>query len=155
MPQRVSEHQTDNAFVVGVKQNIALTRYLIEAGQTPGTLAIVSGSTSARDLWQKILNGARSTLQAFSVFSLHEDLPVNQAFGVLLLWQRLRAAADRQRGTLAAFVFGSGTRSTPLTETDNAQKPAIVTPVRVMVDGKGREVRLPYLKLPRNPELQK
>jgi uncharacterized protein GlcG (DUF336 family) len=25
----------------------------------------------------------------------------------------------------------------------------------VMVDGKGREVRLPYLKLPRNPELQK
>jgi hypothetical protein len=121
-----------------VKKNIALTKLLIEEGNTPGTLAIVSGSESAKNLWQKILDGAKSSLKAISVFSLHEDLPVNQAFGVLLLWQRLRDAADHRRGTLAAFVFGSGTRATPFTETDNAQKPAMVTPVRVMSDGKER-----------------
>ena len=138
MPKIVSARNTEDAFVAGVKKNIALTKHLIEKGKTPGTLAIVSGSESARNLWQKILAGAKSAFQASSVFSLHEDLPVNQAFGVLLLWQRLRDAADRRRGTLAAFVFGSGTRSTPFTETDNAQKPAIVTPVRIMSDGKER-----------------
>ena len=115
---------------------------MIEEGKTPGTLAIVSGSESARNLWQKILDEAKSSLKAISVFSFHEDLPVNQAFGVLLLWQRLRDAADRTRGTLAAFVFGNGTRSTPFTETDNAQKPAIVTPVRVMSDGKERHLTM-------------
>jgi hypothetical protein len=78
---------------------------------------------------------------------LYEDLPVNQAFGVLLLWQRLRDTTDRRRGTLAAFVFGSGTRSTPLTETDNAQKPAIVTPVRVMSDGKVRYLTMVELAM--------
>src|SRR5881397_2826671 len=138
MPKLSSERRTEDVFVAGVKKNIELTKRSIEEGKTPGTLAIVSGSESARNLWQKILDGAKSSLKAISVFSLHEDLPVNQAFGVLLLWQRLRDAADRTRGTLAAFVFGSGTRSTPLTETDNAQKPAIVTPVRIMSDGKER-----------------
>src|SRR5215510_10511864 len=138
MSKLLSECNTEDAFVVGVKQNIALTKLLIEEGKTPGTLAIVSGSESAKHLWQKILDGAKSSLKAISVCSLHEDLPVNQAFGVLLLWQRLSDAADRTRGTLAAFVFGSGTRSTPFTETDNAQKPAMVTPVRVVSDGKER-----------------
>jgi len=138
MPKLLSARKTEDTFVAGVKKNIALTKRLIEEGKTPGTLAIVSGSESARNLWQKILHEAKSSLQVISVFSLHEDLPVNQAFGVLLLWQRLRDAADRTRGTLAAFVFGSGTRSTPFTETDNAQKPAIVTPVRGMSDGKER-----------------
>jgi hypothetical protein len=138
MSKLLSAHQIADVFVAGVEKNIALTKRLIEEGQTPGTLAIVSGSESARDFWQKILDEAKSSLRAISVFSFHEDFPVNQAFGVLLLWQRLRDAADRRRGTLAAFVFGSGTRSTPLTETDNAQKPAIVTPVRVMSDGKER-----------------
>src|ERR671914_508286 len=117
MPQLFSKRNTEDAFVAAVKKNIALTKRLIEEGKTPGSLAIVSGSESARDFWQKILDGARRSLQAISVFSFHEDLPVNQAFGVLLLWQRLRDAADRTRGTLAAFVFGSGTRSTPFTET--------------------------------------
>src|SRR6266487_1854796 len=138
MSKLLSECHTEDAFVAGVKKNIALTKRLIEEGQTPGTLAIVSGSESAKNLWQKILQGAKSSLKAISVISLHEDLPVNQAFGVLLLWQRLRDATDRIRGTLAAFVFGSGTRSTPFTETDNAQRPAIVTPVRIMSDGKER-----------------
>src|SRR5262252_4116921 len=138
MSKLSSECYTEDAFVAGVKKNIALTKLLIEEGKTPGTLAIVSGSESAKNLWQKILDGAKSSLQAISVFSLHEDLPVNQAFGILLLWQRLRDAADRRCGTLAAFVFGSGTRSTPFTETDNAQKPAMVTPVRVISDGKER-----------------
>lgn len=128
-------------------KNIELTRRAIEDGNTPGTLAIVSGSESARNLWQKILDGARSALKATSVVSLYEDLPVNQALGVLLLWQRLRHLADRRRGTLAAFVFGSGTRSTPLTETDNAQKPAIVTPVRVTSDGKERYLTMVELAM--------
>jgi hypothetical protein len=133
--------------VAGVKQNIAFTRHLIEAGNIPGTLAIVSGSASAKNLWQKILDGAKISLKATSVFSLYEDLPVNQAFGVLLLWQRLRDTADRTCGILAAFVFGSGTRSTPFTETDNAQKPAIVTPVRVMSDGEERYLTMVELAL--------
>ena len=132
MSKLLSECKTADAFVTGVKKNIALTKLLIEEGKTPGTLAIVSGSESAKNLWQKILDGAKSSLKALSVFSLHEDLPVNQAFGVLLLWQRLRDATDRTRGPPAAFVFGSGTRSTPFTETDNAQKPALVTPVQVI-----------------------
>jgi hypothetical protein len=138
MPKLWGEGKPEDAFVAGVKKNIALTKRLIEEGKTPGTLAMVSGSESARNLWQKILDEAKNALQASSVLSFHEDLPVNQAFGVLLLWQRLKDAADRTRGTLAAFVFGSGTRSTPFTETDNAQKPAIVTPVRSMSEGKGR-----------------
>jgi len=142
-----SRCHTEDAFVAGVKKNIALTRRLIEEGQTPGTLAIVSGSESAKNLWQKILDEAKSSLKAFSGFSLYEDLPVNQAFGVLLLWQRLRDTADRTRGTLAAFVFGSGTRSTPFTETDNAQKPAIVTPVRIRPDGKERYLTMVELAL--------
>ena len=88
MSKLLSECTTEDAFVTGVKKNIALTKLLIEEGKTPGTLAIVSGSESAKNLWQKILDGAKSSLKALSVFSLHEDLPVNQAFGVLLLWQR-------------------------------------------------------------------
>jgi hypothetical protein len=147
MSNLLSGCQTEDAFVAGVKKNIALTKLLIEEGKTPGTLAIVSGSGSAQNLWQKILDGTKSSLKAISAFSLYEDLPVNQAFGVLLLWQRLRDTADRTRGTLAAFVFGSGTRSTPLTETDNAQKPAIVTPVRVMSDGKERYLTMVELAL--------
>src|SRR5438128_7449796 len=147
MSKRLCECHTEDAFVAGVKKNIALTKRLIEEGQTPGTLAIVSGSESAKNLWQKILEGAKSSLKAISVISLHEDLAVNQAFGVLLLWQRLRDATDRIRGTLAAFVFGSGTRATPFTETDNAQKPAIVTPVRVTSDGKERYLTMVELAI--------
>ena len=147
MSKLLSTCDTEDTFVAGVKKNIALTKLLIEEGKTPGTLAIVSGSESAKNLWQKILDGAKSSLKAISVFSLHEDLPVNQAFGVLLLWQRLSHAADRTRGTLAAFVFGSGTRATPFTETDNAQKPAIVTPVRVISDGKERYLTMVELAI--------
>jgi hypothetical protein len=144
-----STHMThpEDVFVTGVKKNIALTRRLIEEGKTPRTLAIVSGSESAKNLWQNILDRAQHSLQAFSVFSLYEDLPVNQAFGVLLLWQRLRHTADRTRGTLAAFVFGSGTRSTPFTETDNAQKPAMVTPVRILSEGRERYLTMVELAM--------
>ena len=85
MPKLLSEGKPEDAFMAGVKKNIALTKRLIEEGKTPGTLAIVSGSESARNLWQKILDEAKRSLQAISVFSFHEDLPVNQAFGVLLL----------------------------------------------------------------------
>ena len=102
MPKVVSARNTEDAFVAGVKKNIALTKRLIEEGQTPGTLAIVSGSESAKNLWQKILDGAKSSLKALSVFSLHEDLPVNQAFGVLLLWRiRSRLPATKERDRIA------------------------------------------------------
>ena len=58
MSKLLSECNTEDAFVAGVKKNIALTKLLIEEGKTPGTLAIVSGSESAKNLWQKILDGA-------------------------------------------------------------------------------------------------
>ncbi|MGF1508721.1 MAG: hypothetical protein ACFB9M_04370 [Myxococcota bacterium] len=98
----------------------------------PNVMAIVSGSTSAREFWGAQL--AEAELGSSVLRSLHEDLPVNQAFGLLLLWQRLRADFVPGKGALAAFVFGDGTRSTPWTETDNGQKPAIATFVRPTPD---------------------
>src|SRR5690606_10272375 len=64
------------------------------------------------------------------VVALHEDLPVNQAFGVLLAWQRLKPELVPRKGALLSFVFGEGTRATPFTETDNGQKPAMLSFVR-------------------------
>ena len=75
MSNLLSGCHTEDAFVAGVKKNIALTKLLVEEGKTPGTLAIVSGSESAQNLWQKILDGAKSSLQAISVFSLYEIYP--------------------------------------------------------------------------------
>jgi hypothetical protein len=69
----------------------------------------------------------RTDFRAQRVHSFHEDLPVNQAFGVLLLWQRLRPLLLDGQGVLAAFVFGEGSRATPFTETDNGQKPAMAS----------------------------
>jgi hypothetical protein len=110
-----------------IKNNIAFARQLVETGDTPEVIGTVSGSESARVFWQSILDRACTTLKARAGVSFHEDLPVNQAFGILLLWQRLRDHITDDRGSLVAFVFGEGTRATPFTETDNAQKPAIAT----------------------------
>lgn len=110
-----------------VLDNIAVTRRLFESGLPPSVLATVSGSDAAQRFWQQRLERAGQHFRAQHVLSLHEDLPVNQAFGILLLWQRLRPSYRPGGGALAALVFGEGSRATPFTETDNGQKPAIAT----------------------------
>jgi len=141
-----------NDYAAAITKNVALINELIETGQTPDVIGTVSGSVSAQNFWQQILDQAKGLFHAKASISFIEDLPTNQAFGLLLLWHRLREsvlahpdefgldvieaqrlldAGELDLGVLTAFVFGAGTRSTPLTETDNAQKPAIGTPVEV------------------------
>ncbi len=127
MESGVRQRAAANAFVERVKRNITLTRYLFERGETPEIIGTVSGSPSAQSFWQEMLDQAREAFQARAALSFQEDLPTNQAFGILLLWQRLRRHLLQDRGALVAFVFGDGTRSTPFTETDNGQKPAMAT----------------------------
>ncbi|MCC6235421.1 MAG: mannose-6-phosphate isomerase, class I [Verrucomicrobiales bacterium] len=123
-------------FVAAVCKNIELATHLVAQGQTPAVVGTVSGSKAAQRFWQSLLDGAKADLHVGTAVSFHEDLPTNQAFGILLLWQRLKThlAAGPDRDALVAFVFGDGTRSTPFTETDNAQKPAIATFVRASAD---------------------
>ncbi|MEN9581020.1 MAG: hypothetical protein RJA70_4029, partial [Pseudomonadota bacterium] len=128
-------HVESDPFVSAIQANIHETRRLFEAGEPPALLATVSGSASAQAFWQHQLDSVRADFRAEKALSLHEDLPVNQAFGVLLLWQRLRPHVVSGRGTLAAFVFGEGSRATPFTETDNGQKPAMKSFVSVPVAG--------------------
>ncbi len=118
---------TGSGSVKPIQQNIALTAKLLEEGQAPEILGTVSGSAAARHFWQKQLDLAREGFRARRAISFHEDLPTNQAFGILLLWQRLREEIRGMRGALVAFVFGEGTRSSPFTEADCAQKPAMAT----------------------------
>ncbi|HEY1490542.1 MAG TPA: hypothetical protein VGF90_05835, partial [Verrucomicrobiae bacterium] len=127
--------QAITGFVEQVGKNIALATELFARGETPELIATVSGSKPARDFWQNILDRARPFFKASTAMSFEEDLPTNQAFGLLLLWQRIRPHLQTNRGALAAFVFGDGTRATPFTETDGAQKPAIATFVRDAGDG--------------------
>jgi phosphomannomutase len=110
-----------------IRKNITLTQSLLANGETPEIIGTVSGSQHAQVFWQGILDQTRVSFKARAAISFHEDLPTNQAFGLLLLWQRLKEHRCDNRGALVAFVFGDGTRSTPFTETDNAQKPAIAT----------------------------
>ena len=124
-------------FVDAIRKNIALNEALLSRGETPEIIGTVSGSVAAQKFWQELLETAREPFRARTALSFHEDLPTNQAFGILLLWQRLKPHLQETRGALVSFVFGEGTRSTPFTETDNAQKPAIVTPVRGISDGFG------------------
>lgn len=133
-------------FVEQVGKNIALATELFAGGETPELIATVSGSKPARDFWQNILDRARPSFKASTAVSLEEDLPTNQAFGLLLLWQRIRPHLHTNRGALAAFVFGDGTRATPFTETDNAQKPAMATFVRE-IGGDGRPRFLSMVEL--------
>ncbi len=135
--------QVEEFKIACIKNNIDLTNKLIEDGQTPEVIGTVSGSASAKSFWQGILNKAKDSFKAKAALSFHEDLPVNQAFGILLLRQRLEEHIKEGCGSLIAFVFGSGTRSTPLTETDCAQKPAIGTFVTVLTP----EGRIRYLSI--------
>ncbi|MDD4982266.1 MAG: hypothetical protein PHS12_05905, partial [Candidatus Omnitrophica bacterium] len=124
----------------------ALTKRLILEGATPEVIGTVSGSVSAQNFWQGLLNSTRESFKAKAALSFHEDLPTNQAFGILLLWQRLREKIERDHSSLIAFVFGDGTRSTPFTETDCAQKPAINTFVNVPA-GEGKVRYLSMVEL--------
>ena len=126
------------ALIRCIQKNIDLTRDLFARGETPEIIGTVAGSRPAQSFWQGILDQARGPFQARTALSFHEDLPTNQAFGLLLLWQRLREHRREGRGALVAFVFGDGIRSTPFTETDNGQKPAIATFVRESAPGNAR-----------------
>jgi hypothetical protein len=121
-----------SAFVEAVRANLAVTDRLFagELGGPPRVLATVSGSAAAQRFWQHQLDRAAPALGARVGVSLHEDLPVNQAFGLLLLGERLRPRVRDGEGALAAFVFGEGTRATPFTETEGGQKPALWSFVR-------------------------
>ncbi len=134
-------------FAADVGRNIALAAALFARGETPELIATVSGSKTARQFWQGILDRAREPFQASAAISFEEDLPTNQAFGLLLLWQRLKPHLRGDRGALAAFVFGDGTRSTPFTETDNAQKPAMATFVPACGEGRPRFLSMVELAL--------
>ena len=114
--------------------NIALAEQLCQRGESPHTLATVCGTAAAQRYWQRALERMQPAFAAQHVVSLHEDRPVNQAFGLLLCWERLRRFADRDRGTLAAFVFGEGSRAAPWTEAECGQKPALATFVRAPDD---------------------
>lgn len=119
---------TEEVFLEAIERNIAVTDILFESGQPPAIIGTVSDSSSAQVFWEQQLEQAKSTFRAREVLSLYEDLPVNQAFGLLLLWQRLRPRLQPGEGALMAFVSGDGgQRVTPLTEAECGQKAAIMS----------------------------
>ena len=120
----------EGAFVRAVLANIAHTEWLFRQGDPAALIGAVSGSLAAQRYWQRSLDAMRVPFQARHAISLHEDLPTNQAFGLLLMWQRVRSLLGPGEGALLAFVFGEGSRATPFTEAESAQKPAISCFVR-------------------------
>jgi phosphomannomutase len=116
-----------HAYADAVQRNIEATRRLFESGAPPRLIGAVSGSEAAQRFWQHWLDSVKVDFRAEAALSLHEDLPVNQAFGLLLAWKRIRSQFEPGRGALLAFVFGEGTRATPITEAECGQKPAIST----------------------------
>ncbi|MGB0679557.1 MAG: hypothetical protein ACPGUV_07850, partial [Polyangiales bacterium] len=123
--QALRQSACEARFVRAIQRNIAHTAALFADGQPPAHVGVVCGSAPARDFWHKRLEAARTAFRATAVHAFHEDLPVNQAFGLLLLWQRLRPALEPGEGALIAFVFGEGSRATPFTEAECGQKPAL------------------------------
>ena len=122
---------TQYEFSSAILRNIDHTNTLFQSGLPPQVIGTVCGSESARRFWQKRLDEVQPAFRAREAISFHEDLPVNQAFGVFLLWHRLRDHLKAGDGALIAFVFGEGTRATPFTETDNGQKPAMSSFVKL------------------------
>ncbi|PID39764.1 MAG: mannose-6-phosphate isomerase, class I [Deltaproteobacteria bacterium] len=118
----------ERAYVEAILRNIAHCEQLFsEDGASAAVIGMVAGSEAAQAFWQRQLDQARASFCARRAISFYEDLPVNQAFGLLLLWQRLREELEAGEGALVAFVFGEGTRATPLTEAEGGQKPAIAS----------------------------
>lgn len=127
-----------------IERNIAETEALFARRGAAPVVGCVCGSEAAQRFWQRRLADLRERWGAERVLALHEDLPVNQAFGLLLAWQRTRPELAPGQGALLSFVFGEGTRSTPFTETDNGQKPAMASFVRA---GSGQARYLPMAEL--------
>ncbi len=126
-------------FAGAVVANIDATeRFLIE-GSAAAVIGAVSGTSHSRIFWERHLEQARRALGAREAISFHEDLPVNQALGLLLMWRRLRPRLRSGEGALVAFVFGEGSRAAPFTEAESGQKPAIRS---FVASGSGREKRL-------------
>lgn len=124
----------ETRFCDAVLGNVALARRLFEGqlDQRPASLlGAVCGSAAAQAFWQRELDAMRPDFGATSARAFFEDLPVNQAFGLLLLWERAKPHYTAGAGALVAFVFGSGTRATPITEAECGQKPAIDSFARV------------------------
>ncbi|MEN0068511.1 MAG: mannose-6-phosphate isomerase, class I, partial [Myxococcota bacterium] len=113
-----------------ILHNLATTDALVDHGAPASVVAFVSGNPSSVRTWAERMRTAPHRFGAREGLSLHEDRPVNQALGVLLAWQRLRDRVAPGEGCLAAFVFGEGTRATPITEAEGGDKPAIRTFVR-------------------------
>jgi phosphomannomutase len=118
-------------FSSAILGNIKHTETFFEQSLGPKIIGIVCGSDAARRFWQQRLDEIQPAFKARETIAFHENLPVNQAFGLLLLWHRLRERLTPGDSALVAFVFGDGTRATPFTETDNGQKPAMSTFVRM------------------------
>jgi phosphomannomutase len=115
--------------------NVDGAQQLFRAGAPAAVIGAVAGSETARQFWQVTLERAQPEMRARAALALHEDLPVNQALGILLLWQRIRDQLRAGEGALIAFVFGEGTRATPLSEAESAQKAAMAAFVRA-ADGR-------------------
>ncbi|MGH1339969.1 MAG: mannose-6-phosphate isomerase, class I [Nannocystales bacterium] len=124
----------ETRFCDAVLHNVALGQQLF-AGELPeapaALVGAVCGSAPAQSFWQGQLDAMRPDFGAAHAHAFFEDLPVNQAFGLLLLWERARPRYVAGQGALIAFVFGSGTRATPITEAECGQKPAIDSFARV------------------------
>ncbi len=115
-------------FCDAVLHNVELGRALFAGAleERPAALiGVVCGSAAAQTFWQRQLDAMREDFAAADARAFFEDLPVNQALGLLLLWERVRPHHVAGGGALVAFVFGSGTRATPITEAECGQKPAI------------------------------
>ena len=136
-----------DAFSTAILRNIRHTEMLFEEGLSPKVIGVVCGSESARRFWQHRLDELKPAFKAREAISFYEDLPVNQAFGLLLLWHRLRGRLSPGEGALVAFVFGEGTRATPFTETDNGQKPAMSTFVKMAGISANRRISMVELAL--------
>lgn len=124
----------ETRFCDAVLHNVALGQRLFagELAEAPAALVgAVCGSGPAQSFWQGQLDAMAPDFGAATAHAFFEDLPVNQAFGLLLLWERARPRYVAGQGALIAFVFGSGTRATPITEAECGQKPAIDSFARV------------------------
>ena len=112
-------------FVEAIVRNVDATATLFETGEPPAVIGAVCGTAAAQAFWQDRLDRMCPSFRARAGVAFHEDLPVNQALGLLLLWKRLSPHLREGEGALVAFVFGDGTRATPFTEAEHGQKPAI------------------------------
>jgi phosphomannomutase len=137
------QHEFSSAILANIKH----TEVLFEQGISAKMIGVVCGSEAARRFWQQRLDEIRPAFNAREAIAFHEDLPVNQAFGLLLLWHRLQGKVTPGEGALVAFVFGDGTRATPFTETDNGQKPAMTTFVKMSGVSTNRRISMVELAL--------